>query len=407
MSLSVKVGTITAKTTTGNQAYTGVGFQPKALIFYATLETADGYAANTIIGVGFAVSTSQRFYISEVSQDAVAGATNSQKAHDALAIGLMAAGGAVAIAADLVSMDADGFTLNWTTANGSAIVINYLAIGGSDVTNVFAGRYTTIAGATQAVTGVGFTPDLVLCVGNDATTWPLTGSNHGKMSIGAFTASAQGATTVRDNGNATTNSDAAVYQRTTKSYVGLSSTAATVLQEFDRASMDADGFTLNSPTVNVGAHFLYLAIKGGRFWVGNETQKTSTGTKAKTGVGFRPKGLLTFGVNAAASATVNAGGKLSVGASDGTTSRSAWAEAQSGVPTREDNSATAAVAVRHATGPSTTNAEASLSSFDADGFTLNWTTADATAREFLAVAFGDLGPVKFSPVGMRRPVVYS
>jgi hypothetical protein len=37
----------------------------------------------------------------------------------------------------------------------------------------------------------------------------------------------------------------------------------------------------------------------------------------------------------------------------------------------------------------TTNAEAALSSFDADGFTLNWTTADSTARVFGYVAFGD------------------
>jgi hypothetical protein len=38
---------------------------------------------------------------------------------------------------------------------------------------------------------------------------------------------------------------------------------------------------------------------------------------------------------------------------------------------------------------STTEAQASLASLDADGFTLNWGTADATQREVLALAFGD------------------
>ena len=31
---------------------------------------------------------------------------------------------------------------------------------------------------------------------------------------------------------------------------------------------------------------------------------------------------------------------------------------------------------------------ADLSSFDSDGYTLNWSTADATAREFVALAVG-------------------
>jgi hypothetical protein len=44
--------------------------------------------------------------------------------------------------------------------------------------------------------------------------------------------------------------------------------------------------------------------------------------------------------------------------------------------------------LRHATNPSTVDAEADLNSFDADGYTLGWTTADATAREFVAVSMG-------------------
>jgi hypothetical protein len=35
------------------------------------------------------------------------------------------------------------------------------------------------------------------------------------------------------------------------------------------------------------------------------------------------------------------------------------------------------------------NAEADFVSFDADGWTLNWITADATARQILALAIGD------------------
>jgi hypothetical protein len=45
-------------------------------------------------------------------------------------------------------------------------------------------------------------------------------------------------------------------------------------------------------------------------------------------------------------------------------------------------------AIGFSTATSTTDAEADLSSLDSDGFTLDWTTADAVAREFIFTAFG-------------------
>jgi hypothetical protein len=38
----------------------------------------------------------------------------------------------------------------------------------------------------------------------------------------------------------------------------------------------------------------------------------------------------------------------------------------------------------------TVDAEADLDSFDADGFTLDWVAADATARELFVLALGDI-----------------
>ena len=39
-------------------------------------------------------------------------------------------------------------------------------------------------------------------------------------------------------------------------------------------------------------------------------------------------------------------------------------------------------------GTPSTNAEADLTTLDSDGFTVNWTTADATAREFYYLLLG-------------------
>ena len=40
MALSSKVGTITQPGATGNQSYTGMGFRPKALIFFLTQQSS-------------------------------------------------------------------------------------------------------------------------------------------------------------------------------------------------------------------------------------------------------------------------------------------------------------------------------------------------------------------------------
>jgi hypothetical protein len=49
-------------------------------------------------------------------------------------------------------------------------------------------------------------------------------------------------------------------------------------------------------------------------------------------------------------------------------------------------------------GTPTLNAEADLASFDSDGFTLNWATADSTLRQILAIAIGD----KAAPVDVAK-----
>ena len=60
---------------------------------------------------------------------------------------------AVDYIATMSAMDATSFTLNYTDAATSAILIHYLAIGGSDVTKAKVGSFqAAISTATQNVT---------------------------------------------------------------------------------------------------------------------------------------------------------------------------------------------------------------------------------------------------------------
>lgn len=165
MAVEVKVGRILQKTTTGNQATTGVGFQPKLVLFWMNSQSASGIASHAEEAFGAAVSSSSRFYNASTCRDSE---DDTGCRHDnTKCIGVLqkrtSSGSTVVCAADLVSMDADGFTLNWTTTDGTARYVEYMALGGDALTNVAITQWTSpTSTGSQDITTVGFQPDTLL-----------------------------------------------------------------------------------------------------------------------------------------------------------------------------------------------------------------------------------------------------
>jgi hypothetical protein len=401
MSLLTYHGTFTLPDNGSDFPVTGLGFQPKVVLFYATRQTAAGFAADRAVAVGWAVSASSRGHLAQYSQDNVAVSTAiGMSIRDDLALReITAASGLVSIDNDfdLTTLDADGFTINPVNfIVGHNYIIHYFAIGGDDLTNVWIGNVNIPTTAiSQAYSGPGFKPDCLLLLSNLTGTIPRSDVGH-KLCLGAATSVADQAAAYVHEQNAIPTSLSSL-QKTgeilhTLNFAGTDNTVAAL------ESFDTSGFTLAFSTVPGSSRgFLALALKGGSYKLFTETQKTSTGTKAKTGIGFTPTGLLLWGTNRAASGSVDTSlASFSLGASDGAREGAVWVGSVDNVSTTDENSATVTDKVlRHATCPSTTNAEADLSSFDADGFTLNWSTADGTAREFLGLAFGS------APVGQQ------
>lgn len=392
MALSVYKGSFTCNTVTGTQAVTGVGFQPKALIVWGTTVTAAGYSADDIgFFLGCASSASDQWVNGIFSDNAVGPTNSSRQISTGNLIRIVRINQTTDGLASLSSFDADGFTIDWPSdPPSSAWLVHFLALGGADITSAKAG-VVSVAAATgdQAFTGVGFRPEFVLMSSNGQTV-AAGGQANGSMHI-AMTSSTgrQGALAWRDRDGQATSQDAS-YQRNDKSAAALASNTDTVATEGTLASFDSDGWTINYTTGSLAASLGYLALRGGRYFVGSDTQRTSTGTDSATGLGFRPSGLFMMSTNLANSSSVSATtAKLSVFGADGTREGGCWMQQADAVATTDTDMRTVTdKALGFSTQASTTDAEADLSSFDADGFTLDWTTADATAREFLFAAFG-------------------
>lgn len=119
--LRVKVGSFTRDTSvaTGTQAITGVGFQPKAIIFLG------GQDASSEVSWGVTDGTTE----GAISDSNPVGA--AQYIVDTLRCIYITEGSGVSYTGDISSLDSDGFTISWVKGGSPTGIttVNYLAIG--------------------------------------------------------------------------------------------------------------------------------------------------------------------------------------------------------------------------------------------------------------------------------------
>jgi hypothetical protein len=129
-----KVSSFNQATSTGNQSLTGAGFTPKASIMISANDVAannDAAQAHARVSFGWATGTSARASLWIGETDNVSPTVANRNLDQAKLIKLMTEGASPAVnaAADHVSFDSDGQTINWTTADATARQILVLWIG--------------------------------------------------------------------------------------------------------------------------------------------------------------------------------------------------------------------------------------------------------------------------------------
>lgn len=412
MALSTYVGSFAQPAATGAQAITGLGFQPKVVLFFAQSLTANGNASNACVYFGVAASSSSMrcmgvTYIESTNRNTIK-ASNTK----VLSITNGDIFSSIVAQATYTSHDTDGFTLDWDAADATARIVNFVALGGSDITDVALGESTAaLTDTTKAITGLGFQPTGILnFFPAYSTSATLDGLDTFRGGIGwASSSSANGFTGARSLNTASPTEEQSV-TLTANNYAVVQS--GSILNSSALSSFDAGGFTQTwSNTNGAASYFYWIAIKGAQFKAGSLSQPSATCSQAVTGLGFQPSVTLFQSANKVSSATPNASLRWTLGAAKSSTARfSMWA----GVT---DNLSSAYVAkswldrtkaiklITQASTP-TLDAEADFTSNDTDGFTLDWTTADATARVvgFLSIgaAGGGGGGSDFPPLPTPR-----
>lgn len=386
--LDARVGSFSLTGSTGNQSVSSLGFQPKVvLFFYNAKQTADGTINDSVVGFGVGISSTERRAIWTKSTYNQASSVNYNANQNASCIHA----GNGNVIADYVSSDTDGFTINVTATDGSTYIINYLALGGSALTNYKLGTGTVRATAgTQGYTGVGFQPTCLITFMGRVTSEPVatTGPGNGMFGV-ASSATARGMIGWRSTNGA--NPIVTVRRQSTQRVVNV----VTADLGADLQSFDADGFTLNYPTGGLAGteKFYYLALRGPQFKVTSFNQATATGNQDITGAGFTPKVSIMISANdvTANNDTQQNNATSSLGAATSTSARfSMWAGDTNNVsPTDGDQDLDRTKIIKlFSVGTPTLNAAADHVSFLGDGQRINWTTVDATAREIIVLWMG-------------------
>jgi hypothetical protein len=376
MAESVYAGNFTGNTSTGSQSVTGVGFQSDVVIFLYNLQTTSiwrGFQAYGSFGIGMASSSSVEFCHFEQTGNTVG-------RHRAISDGIIFAensSGTAIFEADFTSMDADGFTINWSTANGSAYPISFIAIKFETGTNFKIGSFDG-PGTTgdHAITGVGFQPDSLFLVSPFVTAYDTSVSSELQGSYGATDGTNQWEFNGWSNGGT---SDKALVS----SIEILCRNQNTVGDRANFKQFDSDGFTLTytESAASVWKHF-YIATDD-RWSAGTFNAPTSTGNDSVTGVGFAPVINIVGTGTKTTEDSITAEVYKHLGFTDGTNeyvvSMGRDDASGAGVGQTYHTDADMVQMYTIASGSPTTVKEATGVSLDSDGFTMNYTTADGTA----------------------------
>jgi peptidase C25-like protein len=261
--VSAKVVRWQMATATGNHAVTGVGFQPTAVIH---LHTGSGFtatppanAANSGFGLGVMDFGGAQWATEMFAADAATAGDTQRAQTTAAAIYTIDNGLGVTKKASFVSMDADGFTVNFSTANALVSQVYSLALKGI---NVKAGNFlktTAAAPVNQSVIGTGFAPSAVFFHSFQDVTQaaPVTNS---RMSYGASDGVTEGSSAFSDLDKADPTNFQAI-DKTSKAFMKVNNSAKVVDAEADLTSLDPDGFTVRWTTNDaVATEILYLGL---------------------------------------------------------------------------------------------------------------------------------------------------
>jgi hypothetical protein len=405
--MQTSVVNFTKQTTTGNQSITGAGFTPLAYIMFASDNTRG--SGNTTAGADFCIgmsdgSTSNAKAYSMANRTA----TMSDGEYSDNAVFLRVSNTATVLAkATHSGFTSDGCTINWSTNDSSTFLITVIFFGGTDLVDANVGNFgiQQTTGSQTVSTGIGGTPQFVFVIPHGTPTIPAGFSDGGDVCWGAATANNQFGVAMNSTDTGTSTESSNTYDDTFNFIIRLDKNvnAATIDYKASFTAFTSNGFTINvNKATTYGNNRLvsYLLLSGAaatcKFKIMSINKNTTTGAQAITGAGFTPLStMFSFTQQTTHDAAVSTGTlDMSIGAASSASNAGTqcFSQVHGSQSTNCDYCAVprviAGVSAATTATLSTISNQASLTSLDADGCTINWDTNDGKAENMDIIFFG-------------------
>jgi hypothetical protein len=263
--VTAKVVSWQTPTTASLKTVAGVGFQPDVVLHFHSGWFFTAAPPATITNAGFGLgmmdrSGSQCAVHVRASDAKNPTLTARAQRTDASLYVTHEVGPIVTKQASFVTMDADGFTMNFTTSNSSASQIFSLALGGVRGKVGSFVKTTGSAPSQEPIGGVGMKPGLVLLSSVADTVESAITVDQMRYGLGAADGAHAAATALFDtHGLATSSAGSMDFAGT--AFAKVNNATGMVDARADVQSLDADGFTLDW-TVNdaVATQLCYVAL---------------------------------------------------------------------------------------------------------------------------------------------------
>ncbi len=393
MGVTVAVTRVACNTSTGTQDITTSdlgGLTPKAAMVFLSTAVTDGTAADDRVFMWGITDGTNEYNMSHFSDHGVTTSDSEWDNNGPTFIYIQNAVGVQDGSAAFSAWITNGIRINWTDAPAAAYLLTVVLFAGTDLSvDVDSIGMGNVVDTATDITAPGFTPDVIFCF--------IQGSHNsnprgfGMAHFDGVSTITQRCVTVNDRDNRTTTQQYLIIQtdRVVEQRLGaFGLDYYVVLSDFD-----ANGFTVTNRSDGANNDsFTYLALNFGgavSSWVGTHNTGTSTGNVSDTGPGFTPQfvfQMLSLAEATATQYTANRAGSIGFSAIDANNEYTTIVSSEDAVTTTNTQSLSDDRAIVVPDDDGTLDIEATFVSFDANGWTVNYSNAPATAKLFFALA---------------------
>jgi len=410
MAIILEQGTFAMNTSTGNQdvPISADKTQVKAIVFWTVGRTSDGIENEATIGIGWCDSSGTGHFCWAKSEHGQATTNATRRWHSGACIGRIEHGtngfefNASAVSSG--SWPSGNFRISVDNAPGSASMVHYMLLGGSDFDNISIGNFFIGSGtSTTTINSLGHDIDGLILLSVMSNNASNVNENDAQLSMGFYDGTNQMCTDFNmDDAQATSRDHRA---QSNVNILRKMNSAGTQNGDSTVAFVSG-GFELtNGDTYSSDALTLYIGMQGPQFNVQSvNTAATASPTDIVSGsVGFSPDALFMMSALHPDADVVNQGDAwFMFGGTDGTNESVAGIFSEDGQSTSDTNKFQndAALFISCSTGGNI-NQKIVFKSFDSDTYTLSQTDATNSAiNRMFIMAIGAKDVVGGDSVGL-------